>query len=292
MYKGFHYITIADLASTIRQNFYKTPHDIDFVIGVPRSGMLPAVIIAEHLNVALIDVDSFIHGAKPTGGNRLHFRQWRAKPHPKVLVVDDTYFSGTAMKNTRSKLEPFKKEFEFIYCVAYREGMSVPQLDFWYGDVSDYTAKGFQCIYEYNFLNHYSHVMDLCIYDMDGLLCVDPPSDRNTEQYESYIKDATPLLCPTMPFGKICTYRISKYRDITQNWLQKHNIKCKELIMFDAQTREERDTSGIGPADFKANYFKNDPALLFVESDDWQARRIHELTGKQVLCTQTNKLYG
>ena len=226
MIKAFHYVTINEMSDMIMRNMYKVPHDIDFVIGVPRSGMLPAVIIAEYLNVALIDVDSFIHGAKPTGGNRLNFVHYNAKPRPKVLVIDDTVFSGTAMLRTRGKLEPFKKDYDFIYAAAYLEGRGMGTIDFWLDDDSKYIQNDIQCIYQWNFLNHYPHVMDLCIYDMDGLLCVDPPSDRNTEQYESYIKDATPLLCPTMPFGKICTYRISKYRDITKEWLKKYNIKC------------------------------------------------------------------
>lgn len=31
------YITIADLSDTIRKNIWKIPHDIDCVIGIPRS---------------------------------------------------------------------------------------------------------------------------------------------------------------------------------------------------------------------------------------------------------------
>lgn len=62
------YITFEDLSKTIRNNFYKIPHDIDFVVGVPRSGMICGSIISEFLNVPLIDCDSFISGVKPSGG--------------------------------------------------------------------------------------------------------------------------------------------------------------------------------------------------------------------------------
>jgi adenine/guanine phosphoribosyltransferase-like PRPP-binding protein len=67
------YITIADLSETIRKNIWKIPRDIDFIIGVPRSGMIAASMIASYLNVPLIDVNSFIAGLEPYGGDRLNY---------------------------------------------------------------------------------------------------------------------------------------------------------------------------------------------------------------------------
>lgn len=43
---NMQYRTLADLSNLIRKNIYKVPHDIDLVVGIPRSGMLPANIIA------------------------------------------------------------------------------------------------------------------------------------------------------------------------------------------------------------------------------------------------------
>lgn len=290
----YHYITLSDLSTMIRKNIYKVPHDIDFVIGVPRSGMIPACIIAEFLNVAVIDVDSFIHGAQPTGGNRLHFRQWRAKPHPKVLVIDDTVFSGTAMLRTKEKLQPFAKEFNFIYAAAYLEGRGANVIDFWLDDDRQYTNNfTIPVLYEWNIFHHYTHVENHCAYDIDGVLCLDPPDERNEQEYLNYIANATPLFCPTTPISTIITYRLIKNREITTKWLAQQGVQYKELIMFNAETWQERNNSGIGPAEFKAKHFKENPNLyIFIESDDNQARRIHELTGKQVLCVETNKMYG
>ena len=290
----YHYVTLSDLSVMIRKNFYKIPHDIDFVIGVPRSGMIPACIIAEFLNVAVIDVDSFIHGAKPTGGNRLHFRQYNAKPHPKVLVIDDTVFSGTAMLRTKDKLKPFSKEFNFIYAAAYLEGRGAGTIDLWLDDVRQYTNNYTQpVLYEWNIFHHYSHVENHCAYDIDGVLCLDPPDERNEQEYLQYIANATPLFCHTLPIDTIVTYRLIKNKDITMKWLEKQGIRYRELIMFNANTWQERNQSGVGPAQFKAEYYKQNPNLyLFIESDDEQARAIHQLTGKQVLCVQTNTMYG
>ncbi len=62
-----NYRTIADLSNLIRTNLYKIPHDIDVVVGVPRSGMLPATMIALYLNKRLSDINTFF-----VGGVRLY----------------------------------------------------------------------------------------------------------------------------------------------------------------------------------------------------------------------------
>jgi uncharacterized HAD superfamily protein len=54
------------------------------------------------------------------------------------------------------------------------------------------------------------------MWDMDGIICKDPPDDKNTEEYEKYISEAIPMIIPTTPIGAICTYRLEKYRDITK----------------------------------------------------------------------------
>ena len=290
----YHYITLSDLSAMIRKNLYKVPHDIDFVIGVPRSGMIPACIIAEFINVPVIDVDSFISGAKPTGGNRLRFKHTNTNQHPKVLVIDDTVFSGTAMLRTRAKLERFKKDYDFIYAAAYLEGRASDVINFWLDEDWQYTNNfTIPVLYEWNIFHHYSHVESHCAYDIDGVFCLDPPDERNEQAYLDYLANATPLFCPTAPISTIITYRLIKNKEITMQWLAKQGIQYRELIMFNAQSWQARNNSGIGPADFKAEYYKNDPSLwIYIESDDDQARRIHHLTNKQVLCVKTNTMYG
>ena len=50
------YRTIRDLSDLIRRNLWKIPHDIDLVVGVPRSGMLPASMIALYLNTKFTSI--------------------------------------------------------------------------------------------------------------------------------------------------------------------------------------------------------------------------------------------
>lgn len=283
------YITLDHLVSVIRKNLHRIPHDIDFVIGIPRSGTIVASIISEYLNVPLVDLDSFCRGVLPTGGGRLGLVNQREVSR-KVLVVDDTVYNGTSMRKTKEKLKGFS-EYEFIYLVAFLEGSAVGEVNVYLEDVRK-DARGLGIVlYEWNVFNHYSFVSSRCMYDIDGVFCVDPPDERTGEQYVNYIKDAIPFIVPRVPVGQIVTYRLEKYRNITEEWLKKQGIRYSSLEMFPAMSWEERFRSGISPEQMKADKYKKSNSILFVESEDRQAREIYKLSGRPVLCIETNTLY-
>ena len=95
------YISVSDLSETIRKNIYKIPRDIDFIIGVPRSGMIAASLISSYLNVPLIDVNSFLAGLDPCGGHRLGYFLQNHQRTNRALVIDDTVYGGGAMTEVK-----------------------------------------------------------------------------------------------------------------------------------------------------------------------------------------------
>ena len=279
------------MMNTIRRNIWKIPHDVDFVIGVPRSGMICGSVVSEFINVPLIDLNGFVQGVEPSGGMRLSLIKGKSENEkPKVLVMDDTVYAGNAMKKTKDKLIPFNDKYKFIYCSVYVDGPAVDIIDFYLEDKRCNTHN----VYEWNIFNHHPHIMKKFMFDLDGVFCVDPPDDRiDYEKYIEYIKNAIPLFIPRVPIGKICTYRISKNMEITQKWLTDQGIQYDQLIMFKADSTEERNNSGVSPWQMKAKVYSEDNnAELFIESDDYQAQMIHQLTGKDVYCVSTNKYYG
>lgn len=291
--KSFHYVTLSDMMTSIRKNLYKIPHDLCGVIGIPRSGMIVASVVSELINVPLTDLESFIKDQSLNGGHRLEL--FKSKDSRKILVCDDTIYSGRAMKEAKAKLSKFESEYDFIYCAAYLEGFSSQEVDFFLEDVSSYSRQDIQVIYEWNIFHHYPHIMSRCVFDVDGVFCIEDgrPDDSLEEEYENYIKNATPYIIPKVRVGAICTYRINKYLDITTDWLIKNGIYYDKICMFNADSWRDRNYSGVSPENFKANFYRKHPEyLLFIESNDREARRIHEITGKQVLCTDTNILYG
>lgn len=289
------FVTLADLAATIRRNVHKIPHDVDFVIGVPRSGVIAAGIIAEFLNAPLIDVDSFAKfGALPTGGRRSRFHRRPVTERSRVLVVDDTIFHGWSLRETKNKLAPFARKFgyEFVYLAVFLEGPN-DGVDIWLEDLRRYT-DGYTTfvLYEWNIFHHVPKLMGECIYDIDGVLCLDPPDERSGRPYLDYLPNAVPLFTPTVKVGELVTYRLEKYRDLTEWWLRNQGVTYGALTMFPAKSYDERAEMGISPAAFKADIYRLRPwAKLFVESDDRQAREIHAITRRPVYSVETNKIY-
>lgn len=96
---------------------------------------------------------------------------------------------------------------------------------------------------------------------------------------------------PTVDKLTVCTYRLKKkYREDTENYLDSLGYTNRVVYMFDADTYEER--SSVEPWLFKSTvYSKLIEHKLFIESNDFQARKIKELTGKPVFCVETNKMY-
>ena len=272
------YVTCEDLCRDIRQNLDKIPRDVCGVIGVPRSGMLPATIIAEYLNVPMYDLHSFNeigHGGRP-----LHRTSGR-----KFLVVDDTCFNGYSTKETKQLLLNRRRDgADFVFLVVYLEGPCfLDGPDVYLRDVRE-EAKSCPfgwAMYEWNIFAH-GALTERTLFDLDGVIFVDPPDERDVEAYEAYIKNPTPLHVPT---GKtnICTYRLEKYADITLESLDAVGVEYESLTM--AKGRD------IPSWRLKANMYANERWVLFVESSEAEARKIQEATGKPVFCVETNELY-
>ena len=113
------YKSYEDMADCIRRNLWKVPHDVDLIVGIPRSGMIPALMIAEFMNKRCVDIDSFIEGKTGYIGNRGNMI--RESGTDKVLVVDDSVAAGTAMRKAKEQLASFKDKYTLLFCCIYAE---------------------------------------------------------------------------------------------------------------------------------------------------------------------------
>lgn len=281
------YVKLSDFCNTIRNNIYKIPHDVDAVLGVPRSGMIAASIVSEYLNIPVGDVNTLVF----SGGDRM--KLFESKPIKKVLVIDDTTFSGKSMRETKEKLKNVEG-YEFIYCVVYLEGdKGEKEIDLYLEDMRHIDEGwGNICLYEWCLFNHYPHVMAKIMWDLDGVFCVNPERDDNETEYIEFIKNAVPKFIPRVRLNKIVTYRCNKYRKETEEWLSKNGIRYNLLGMVAADNYIQRHQIAPSSAQFKAEIYKNDDAQLFIESEVDQAEQIWKLSNKPVLCIENNYLYG
>lgn len=271
-----YYRNIKDLNEIILKRLSIIPRDFDLIVGVPRSGMLPANLLALYLNKPYTDIDSFINGHIYKAGARSQF--FDETDYKKVLVVDDSINSGAAMDECREKLKHLEEKFDLEYCAIYSIPGKEKVVDYYFENVPK--PRYFQ----WNIFNHTS-LKDAC-FDIDGVLCLDPTKEQNDdgEKYIDFILNAPPLFIPGAKIGTIVTSRLEKYRKETEIWLEKYNIKYDDLIMLDLPNKEARQRLN-NHGSHKAKAYMSKPYKLFIESELNQAVEINRISKKPVLCT-------
>jgi uncharacterized HAD superfamily protein/hypoxanthine phosphoribosyltransferase len=268
---------VNDLNNTILKQLHLIPRDFDLVVGIPRSGMLPANLLALYLNLPYTDIHSFVNGFIYKSGARKQF--FTEKEYKKILVVDDSIASGSALKECKKDLAHLESKFDIQYCVVYYTPENKHLADFALEAVP--TPRYFQ----WNIFNHTT--LEKACFDIDGVLCVDPTAEQNDDGvlYQSFLNNAAPLYIPGCKIGTIVTSRLEKYRPETEAWLSKNGIHYDKLVMLDLPDMKARQKAN-NHAGHKANEYKHNKYNLFVESDLGQAIEINRITKKPVFCTQ------
>lgn len=275
------------MADCIRRNLWKVPSDVDLIVGIPRSGMIPALMLAELLNKRCADLDTFIEGRCMSYGTR--GGMMRRGKEGKVFVIDDCVCSGKSIDKVREQLLPMVGEYDIVYGCVYAESPKAEEhVDVYFEDISQSDKVYMK---EWNILHLFKNRTKASMWDIDGLLCKDPPCDQDLAAYESYLPNAIPMIIPTNRVGALVTYRLEKYRGVTEEWLKKQGVEYGELMMFNAPDRDTRNGT-ISSAKYKANLYRSASwAQMFVESDRKQAEKIYQLSGKPVFCYENGKLY-
>lgn len=249
------------------------------VFGIPRSGMLPASMIAMWLNLPLYTMNSVSGEIEPMSGCE-KFGGVRMRDHEdlggKLLIVDDTVYAGTAMEDIKDKINE-----DAVYATVYVHPDSLDEVDLF--------AKKLMPphILEWNLFN--CSYIESALLDFDGVLCPNVPHDKcsNEELYIDHIKNVEPFYhrIPKTRCHGIVTARLEKYRDITEAWLRKHNIRYRSLKMYPTEKEEVRDKNHIQEAaNFKAKHFAESGAHFFIESELPEAIIIRRESGKFVIC--------
>lgn len=263
------WISNSDLARDTLALVGALPPNLAGVVGVPRSGMLPASILATHLHLPLF---SWRDSIEPVGNG------WRLSDAPEfhgdgpLLVIDDTSYGGNTSKNVRSRWKEVGRGRELIFAAVY----STPRQYHRVGPMPDLAAAIVDPPHflEWNFFN--STYVPHTAFDFDGVLTID-----GTTQ---------PLHLPRKwPVELIVTGRFERDRAGSEAWLREHGINCKRLVMYPGSLAE-RDQPGAIAA-YKAEHFQASALKWFVESDAEQAQAIARLTGKHVLCPPAGKVF-
>ena len=285
-WKFYRYEQLSSLARLIVQQVQQ-PYDA--VIGIARSGIVPATYISHAMHTPLYLMDQVSKELTPLGGGNRTKRL--AKDIERVLLVDDSCYSGHTLSVLRKALEEGNLQVTTAACIVRpmaRERVDIfgvlqpsPHLFEWHmpnsafltGRMANPALKGGLA------------------FDFDGVLCVDVPAgcDDDGEKYINYLANAPLLMRPTFhPIELIITFRLEKYRAITEAWLDKWGIKCKKLVMHPAERIQDRV---FDAAAFKGTHLKESACFGMIESDKRQAKAIARASGKPVICYSTGEVF-
>jgi hypothetical protein len=198
-----------------------------------------------------------------------------------VLIIDDMCATGRGMKDAKERLAALDYRVNYIFAVVYafksEEKMSLGMIDAYGKEISS------PLHYEWTFGDNV--YLTKYIMDIDGILCDDCPreDDDDGERYLNFLQNAKLKLRP-VEIGTLITWRDEKYREQTEEWLNRHDIKFQKLVMADR-------SKWANAIQFKADYYKNNPGRIFLESSSHIARKINEIVGKPVIGLDTNELF-
>ena len=272
-----------DLVADIRKNIGKVQgHGFDLVVGIPRSGMIPAYIISAYLNIDCTDVDSLVENRSLQKGITRKTKGSLVFPYEakQILLVDDSIYSGRSFELTKLKIPEVLLD-KVKTLAIYASDLSKKRVDIFF-EYLDGTK-----IFEWGIF-HNNIISKTCI-DIDGVLCRDPLSEENDdgEKYLNFIRNASPLFLPTGEAYALVSNRLEKYRNETETWLEKYGVKYRKLVLLNLPTKEERLKIDAG-IEHKGAFFKNSDAIFFLESSYNQSISIAKVSGKPVYCVEKN----
>ena len=275
------YFTTAMLAEDTLRMCNQIPM-VRSVIGIARSGMIPASIIATHLGAELWTINNETGEIYQLGRGRRFVNKIASG---KVLLVDDSVYSGYAMSKAIPHVERFcgeKPLLAGVYCKA----SGARKVDF-YGRITE--THWFQ----WNLFNA-PYIQNVC-FDHDGVLNRDfhAYEDDDGPRYLEAMSNMLPTFNrPRTPI-KIVTARLEKYREPTMAWLDKYGVPVEKLVMGPWATIEERNEA-YASGDvwkWKAEKMLELGCTLFVESCKEGAREIARFSGKHAIATDTNEVF-
>jgi uncharacterized HAD superfamily protein/hypoxanthine phosphoribosyltransferase len=278
------YRSISDLHQTIVNGLHMLPRDIGLVVGVPRSGLLAANMLGLVANLPVADLDSFVEGRAFSFGSTKNTASFKDPSNVrKVLVLDDSINTGGAMREAKDKLTKYARPAQFIFAAVYGLSDQVDGVDIIFEVVEQ------PRLFQWNFMHH-GLLSKACV-DIDGVLCLDPTDATNDDgpAYETFLQTARPLYKPTRFISYLVTSRLEKYRSLTEAWLRTHAVDYGKLVMLDLPSAAERRRRDVH-ASFKAGFYRQCDAEIFIESSLRQAKDIARLSNKPVLCTETHQM--
>lgn len=251
-------VTMSEATGLTLKWIKQLSNDYDCIIGIPRSGLWVAGIIALKLGLPLSTPTSFMRGES---WYTLHLP---LKKFKKILLVEDDVLYGKQLLKHKRSLQAFNPDLKIETASLFATSNGSRLVDYYY------QVRNPPLLYEWTLLTNMARIGKLAV-DLDGVLCKEDSSE--------------PYLIPKFPIEAVITSRPETQRILTMDWLIRNNVSYKSLEML---STPERNLAIF--IDHKVEVLEKVRPFWFWESEPAQATAIHSKTHIPVLCTATMEL--
>ena len=273
----YNFVTIEELAKWTCEWVKTFPSTYDIIIGIPRSGLLVSCIVAVRLGKPLSTPELFCQKKYWTGQESNSSQEFK-----NILLIDDSISSGATLERSLGLLRSCCNDLNITRAVLIVSEESKSLVDFYYKLIPQ------PRLFEWNML----HIKrGITVSDFDGVICENCPEgvDSDEQLYLAWIKNAKPYLIPAFEIDAIVSSRLEKYRYLTQEWLAKHGVRYNKLVLWDVQSKQEREGKF---AKYKIEEILKIKPVIIWESNYIQAQQIWKATKIPTLCTDVKILFA
>lgn len=270
-----HFKSYADLNSDINKNFDKISGDWDLVVGVPRSGMIPAYIISLALNINCTDIASLVSNLPLKRGVTRSLKKsithpWDAK---RILLVDDSILSGESLRKEMESI-PFFLKNRVTTLAIYSNKPVRKDIDI----VLEFVPL--PRVFEWNIFHH-KIVEGACV-SLEGVISIEKISNKSLMK---------PRYLPSGKINTIVSCRPESQREEVIAWLGMNGVSFSNLVMVDDDVGFD-GLDDFSKSKIKSDAFKSSSAFLYVEGDSEQAKMISKESNKPVYCQSSSQIYN
>ena len=273
----YRFVTFAELMAWTTEWVRSFPTSYDLIVGIPRSGSLVAHILALKL------------GKPVTTPELLHENRYWASPqegrtsdHKRILLIDDSISRGEKFRENEAMVRSINPKWTITTGALIVTPEIKHLVDSYYLEIPQ------PRLFEWNMLHVKKGVL-AC--DLDGVICENcPPGvDADNALYEAWIRTAKPYLIPTFEIDVIVSSRLERYRNETEDWLARHGVRYRDLILWNIGSK--REASGKHGQHKIEKLLRIKPEM-FWESNIFQAQEIWRATRIPTLCIDEMRMFA
>jgi hypoxanthine phosphoribosyltransferase len=263
--------SLEDLTLATQQLAERLPNQYDLLVGVPRSGLLPASLLALKFGRPLA-----IAGLPADIAPWLSATSERKLGEPrKILVIDDSAKTAASVLEAAAETQQRWPEAVVDTAVIF----AAPESEHLVTYCQEVLLH--PRMFEWNLMHSKQGKLAT---DMDGVLCENCPSGVSDDEsrYVEWMKTAKPHLIPGFTIDAIITNRFERHRALTEAWLKAHGVRYDQLLMSPARDKSEAEGRQV---EYKlANLLQVKPDI-FWESAEFEALGVWQKTRIPTLCT-------